>query len=105
MRIIARKALRKFWEKHPEAAEPLKAWYSEVEGASWTNPAQVKQKYGSASVLKNNRVVFNIGGNKFRLVTAIGYVGGGVVLIKFVGTHEEYDAIDAEKVEYDPQSD
>jgi mRNA interferase HigB len=100
MRIIAKRTLRQFWETHPRGAEaktPLEAWHSLVEVADWTIPADVKQAYGDASILKNSRVVFNIGGNKFRLVVRINYPYR-IVYIRFVGTHEEYDTIDAETI-------
>ena len=97
MRIIARKTLRAFWGQRPDAEGPLKAWYAEVKGAQWTSPAEIKAQYGSASILKNGRVVFNIGGNKYRLVVHINYAVD-IVYIRFVGTHREYDAIDAEVI-------
>jgi mRNA interferase HigB len=98
MRVIAVSALRAFWTRHPDAEQPLKAWYEEVTGASWAQPADIKARYRSASVLKNRRVIFNIKGNDYRLVVGIAYKLQ-VVYVKFVGTHKEYDAIDAETVE------
>jgi mRNA interferase HigB len=100
MRIIAKRTLRQFWETHPrgsEARTPLQVWYSTAENAEWAKPADVKATYGDASILKNSRVVFNIGGNKFRLVARINYPYK-VIYIRFVGTHEEYDGIDAETI-------
>ena len=97
MRIISRKAIKAHWEKRPDSEEPLKAWFKEAEDADWATPAQVKAKYGNASILKNQRVVFNIAGNKYRLVVKINY-DYRVVYIRFVGTHKEYDAIDAETI-------
>ena len=100
MRIISKRTLRRFWEEHPRGAEaktPLQLWYATVEEKDWATPAEVKATYGDASILKHNRVVFNIGGNKFRLVTAINYPYR-IVYIRFVGTHEEYDDIDAETI-------
>lgn len=97
MRIIARSTLRKFWEKHPSARGELTAWYAEAKSARWGSPAEIKRKYRSASILKGSRVVFNISGNNYRLVTAIRY-DVGLVFIRFVGTHAEYDKIDAETV-------
>ncbi len=90
--------LRAFWELHPDAGQPLKAWYEEATLASWTQPADIKAQYRSASVLKNRRVVFNIKGNDYRLIVAIAYKLQ-IVYVKFVGTHKEYDAVDAETVE------
>lgn len=98
MRVIAVSALRAFWDRHPDAEQPLKAWYEEATKASWTQPADIKAQYGSASVLKNRRAVFNIKGNDYRLIVAIAY-RLQVVYVKFVGTHKEYDAVDAETVE------
>ncbi len=101
MRVIARKTLRDFWTKYPDAAASLKAWHAEAEDAAWSAPAQIKAKYGSASILKNSRVVFNICGNKYRLVVKLNYACGdhkGVAYIRFVGTHKQYDQIDAETI-------
>jgi len=98
MRVIAISTLRAFWELHPDAEQPLKAWYEEATNASWTQPAEIKAQYRSASVLKNRRVVFNIKGNDYRLIVALAYKLQ-IVYVKFVGTHEEYDAIDAETID------
>ncbi|MCE2971534.1 MAG: type II toxin-antitoxin system HigB family toxin [Burkholderiales bacterium] len=98
MRVIAVSTLRAFWQRHPAAEQPLKAWYKEVRDATWTQPADIKAQYRSASVLKNRRVVFNVKGNDYRLVVAVAY-NLQIVYVKFVGTHKEYDAVDAETVE------
>ena len=97
MRVIAKRALREFWEKFPDAEDALKTWFAEAERATWSNPGEIKTQYHSASILKNSRVVFNICGNKYRLVVKISYKNG-IVLIRFVGTHKEYDAVNAEEV-------
>ena len=97
MRIIAKTALRIFWEKYPDAEQPLKAWHAEARAANWKSPADVKDKYRSASILQGGRVVFNIGGNKYRLVVKINY-SYHVVYIRFLGTHRQYDRIDAEAI-------
>jgi len=97
MRIIARRTLRDFWARHPDAEPPLRAWFAEVNGAHWRGPADIKRRYPSASVLANNRVVFDIGGNKYRLVVAIRY-DVRIVFIRFIGTHRQYDRIDAASV-------
>lgn len=97
MRIIAKSTLRAFWARHPDAEEPLLAWYREVEKEDWSQPPQVKEKYRSASIVKGSRVVFNIKGNDYRLVVRINYPYR-VVYVRFVGTHVEYDAIDVEEV-------
>jgi mRNA interferase HigB len=97
MRIIAKRTLRAFWIRYPDAEEPLLAWYREVEKADWEEPAQVKEKYRSASFVKGNRVIFNIKGNDYRLIVKINYEYR-VVYVRFVGTHAEYDEIDAKEV-------
>jgi mRNA interferase HigB len=97
MRIIALRTLRDFWEQHADSAAPLRAWYFEARQADWDSPAAVKAKYGSASIVGNNRVVFNIKGNSYRLVVKINYPTR-IVYIRFLGTHVEYDRIDAEEV-------
>ena len=99
MRIISRKALRQFWERpnRSDAEQPLKAWFREVSHAEWETPAQVKTAYRSASIVGRNRVVFNIAGNKYRLVVRVNYAYQ-IVYVRFVGTHAEYDAIDVEEV-------
>jgi mRNA interferase HigB len=94
MRIIARSTLRQFWEKHPETEQPLKAWFYEVSQAQWKSPAEVKQAHRNASIIANNRVVFNIKGNNYRLIVHIRY-DISIVFIRFIGTHQEYDKIDA----------
>lgn len=97
MRVIARKTLRLFWERHPDARDALVAWFREVELASWAGPADIKLRYPAASFVAGDRVVFNIRGNKYRLIVAIRYPIK-LVFIRFVGRHSEYDKIDAEKV-------
>ena len=97
MRIISRKALREFWEKHPDAKQSLQTWYSDVKQSVWNSPTDVKRTYRNASVIANNRVVFNIKGNKYRIIVAVQYKFR-IVFIRFVGTHEEYDHVDATQV-------
>jgi len=97
VRILSRKTLREFWEKHPDAEQPLQAWYHDVKHADWRSPANIKAVYRNASFVGQNRVVFNIKGNKYRLVVAVQY-DFRIVFIRFIGTHKEYDAINAEKV-------
>src|SRR3989442_2934186 len=99
MRIIAKSTLRAFWERHPNAEEPLLAWYRETEKADWDSPAQVKAQYRSASFVGENRVIFNIKGNDYRLVVKINYPYR-VVYVRFVGTHAEYDKIDVGEVQH-----
>ena len=97
MRVIAKRTLRQFWEQYPDAQGPRKAWHAEAIKAHWEHPQQIKEHFGSASILKGGRVVFNIGGNKYRLVLAVDY-GRQACYVKFIGTHRQYDAIDAETV-------
>jgi mRNA interferase HigB len=98
MRVVALKTLRDFWARHPDAEQPLRSWHDEVGRATWYTPADIKAQYGNASILKGRRVVFNIKGNTYRVVAAVAY-NTGLVFIKFVGSHAEYDRIDAETVE------
>ena len=97
MRVISKRTLRQFWEKYPDAKGPLEAWHAETLKARWETPQQIKKQFRSASILKGGRVVFNIGGNKYRLILAMDY-GRQASYVKFVGTHHQYDAIDAETV-------
>src|SRR5438128_2689592 len=99
MRIISRKALREFWEKpdYADSLQPLRAWFKYVPKADWSRPTDVKADLRSASIVGNGRVVFNIAGNKYRLVVRMNYPYR-VVYIRFVGTHEQYDAIDATRI-------
>lgn len=97
MRVIARPALRAFWEKCADAEQPLKAWPTEAESAAWRTPQDIKRMYGNASVIADNRVVFSIACNKYRLVVHFHYEYG-IARIKFIGAHAEYDAIDAEMI-------
>ncbi len=97
MRIIARRTLREYWEKHATAEQPLKSWFKEVSLADWDSPNDVKRRYRHASFLSGNRVVFNIGGNKWRLIVQINY-DFKIVYIRFVGSHAAYDKVDAETI-------
>ncbi len=97
MRIIKKGTLREYWRQNPEAAEPLKSWYKEVKAADWQTPHDVKEMYGSASIVGDNRIVFNIAGNKHRLVVKFNYPYR-VAYIRFIGTHAEYDEIDVEEI-------
>lgn len=97
MRIIARKTLRVFWEKHPSARSALQAWYADVRRANWQSPADIKETYRNASFVANNRVVFNIKGNAYRVIVAVRY-RPQIVFIRFVGTHDDYDTVDAATV-------
>lgn len=97
MRIIARRTLKVSWEEHRTAEQPLKAWYREAAQADWNSPQDIKCTYRHASVIKGNRVVFNIGGNKYRLIVHVNYEFR-VLYMRFVGTHAEYDRIDPEHI-------
>jgi mRNA interferase HigB len=99
MRIISRKRLKDFWEstQGTGSESPLRAWFSEAVQADWKNPHHIQKQYPTSSILKRGRVVFNIGGNRFRLVVAIRY-DFQIVYIRFIGTHRQYDRIDAEVV-------
>jgi mRNA interferase HigB len=97
MRIIARRTLREFWLAHPQSEMPLKTWFDVAKGATWTSPSDIKARYASASFVANNRVVFNIKGNDYRLIVWINYPKQ-IIFIKFIGTHAEYDKIDAATV-------
>jgi mRNA interferase HigB len=97
MRVIARRTLRDYWEQHPDAEQPLKAWFAETQAAEWRTPQAIKGQYRHASFVRDNRVIFNIGGNKYRLVVHVNY-DFGIVYIKFIGTHTVYDGIDAETI-------
>ena len=97
MQIIAKRTLRQFWERHPHAETPLKVWFAMVSKAEWSGPADVRAMFGSADFVADNRVIFDIGGNKFRIVARVSYRFKRV-LVKFIGTHREYDQINPEVV-------
>lgn len=97
MRIISKKYLVQFWELHRESEQSLKAWYDEAVKANWLSPQEIKEQYRSASFIANNRVVFNIKGNDYRLIVAIAY-RFGALYIKFIGSHAEYDRINAKTI-------
>jgi mRNA interferase HigB len=94
MRIISRKILREFCDQHPQARQSLQAWYDDAKHAEWHSPTDIKNFYRNASFLANNRVIFNIKGNDYRLIVVVQFVHG-ILYIRFVGTHREYDRIDA----------
>jgi len=97
MRILSRSALNRFATSHSDAKGALDAWYHEVRHATWNGPADIKARYRSADILPGNRVVFNIKGNRYRLVVCVNYAAH-MVFIRFLGTHAEYNRIDAEQV-------
>jgi len=105
MRLFKRATLRDFWRAHPDAQQSLRAWFAEVEKVSWTGPADVRTRYRTADFLGNDRVIFNIGGNKYRLIVMTRYAKpsskppvSGMVFVRFLGTHAQYDKIDAAKI-------
>jgi mRNA interferase HigB len=98
MRVISKKVLIDFWERYRDSEQQLKAWHDEATNANWKSPNDIKLFYRSASFVRNNRVIFNIAGNKYRLIIAVAY-HFGAVYIKFIGTHKEYDRINAATVE------
>src|SRR5580700_8058784 len=99
MRVIARSTLREFWEMpaYVDSEGPLRAWLQDTEAAVWNTPQSIRDVYRNASIIANNRVVFNIKGNDYRLIVAIHY-NRAIVYIRFVGTHADYDKVDAETV-------
>ena len=98
MQIIAKSTLRAFWQRHPQAETPLRAWRAVAGGADWSGPADVRAMFGTGvDFVGDNRVILDIGGNRFRLIVHVAYPFRRVV-IKFVGTHAEYGRIDPERV-------
>jgi len=98
MHLVSVPPLLTFAQKHPASKQAIQTWCDEVKKARWSQPADIKAQFASASILKNRRVVFNLKGNDYRLVAAVAY-NMGFVYVKFIGTHVEYDAVDAETVE------
>lgn len=99
MRIISKKTIKDFYEQtlYQDSKESLEAWHKEAIKANWQNPNDIKEQYKSASIVGNNRVVFNMHGNKYRLIVKINYFAK-VVYIRFIGTHKQYDKIDATEI-------
>jgi mRNA interferase HigB len=97
MQILSKRTLRLFWEKHPQAETPLKVWFATVSKAQWANFVEVKASFNSADLVGDSRVIFDIGGNKYRLIARVSYQYGRV-MVKFIGTHKEYNDIDPETV-------
>ena len=98
MRVISKTSLVRFWTKHPSSKQALQTWFEDASHAKWIGPQDIKLRYASASFVGGNRVVFNIKGNEFRLVVAVA-CRFAAVYVKFVGTHQQYDAVDAATVE------
>mgnify|MGYP006137749619 CR=1 FL=1 len=99
MRIISKKTLKEFYEKnlYKDSKNSLEAWHQEVLKSDWNNPNEVKEQFTSASIVGNNRIVFNIHGNKYRLIVKINYFAK-IIFIKFIGTHKQYDCINAMEI-------
>jgi mRNA interferase HigB len=97
LRVISKKILRDFWKIHSDCEQQLKSWFREACKSEWKNPNELKNEYPSASILENNRVVFNIKGNNYRLIVKISYEYE-MVWIRFIGTHAEYDKINANEI-------
>lgn len=96
-RIFAKSTLREYWEKQPDTEQYLKTWYDTAMSADWKSPTDVKQTYANASILKDSRIVFNIKGNSYRLITKFNFAKRWI-FIRFIGTHKEYDKIDANNI-------
>ena len=94
MHVIAKKRLREFWTLHRDAEQPLKTWHDIAKHAAWTKPTDLRKDFAAVSIVANNRAVFDIGGNKYRLVVRFDY-RVGIAFIRFIGTHADYDDIDA----------
>jgi mRNA interferase HigB len=97
MRVVAKRVLREFWKNHPDSEGQLKSWHKEASNAKWAHPNDIKLAYPKASILKSGRVVFNICGNRYRLIVKINYMRQWI-LIRFIGTHQAYSQIDAENI-------
>ena len=97
MRVIAKKVLREFWEKHTDCEQQLKSWYQETSKAEWTNPNDIKLEYPRASIIGNDRIVFNIKGNTYRLIVKINF-DYQIIWIRFIGTHTAYDKVNAKTI-------
>jgi mRNA interferase HigB len=97
VRIVSKAILNDYYRKHSETKSQLETWYYEVKNSNWNSPVEIKERYGSASIIGNNRVVFNIKGNKYRFVVKINYKMK-IVYLRFFGTHKEYNKINAEEI-------
>jgi mRNA interferase HigB len=96
-RIFAKSTLREYWVKHPDTEQYLKTWYDTVMSSVWKTPNDIKKTYANASILKDSRIVFNIKGNDYRLIVKFNF-DKQWAFIKFIGTHKEYDKIDANTI-------
>lgn len=97
MHVISRRRLKEFWESHPDARSSLESWFADVRHANWRKPDDIKAVYRNASIIGSNRVVFNVKGNRYRLVVCVQYTYQ-IVFIRFIGTHQEYGRVNAETI-------
>jgi mRNA interferase HigB len=97
MRIIAKRILKEFWKRYPDAEGPLKSWYYSVKAANWNHPSEALVEFPSVRNIGVTRLIFNIKGNKYRLIVRVNYAHQ-IMLIRFIGTHAEYDRIDAKTI-------
>jgi len=97
LRVIAKKILREFWTKYPDTEEQLKSWFQEATRNKWANPNTVKDQYPNTRIIPDNRIIFNIKGNQYRLVVRVNYKYQ-MIYIRFIGTHDDYDKIDPTKI-------
>lgn len=101
MRVHALKTLKQFWQTYPDAEASLRSWYAKMEGKSYANPHEVISEFKNSDYVGNERIVFNIARNKYRLIVAFNYEFG-LCFVKFIGTHKDYDKVDVQNVEYKP---
>ena len=100
MQVIARRTLKQFWQRHPQAEKPIRVWFAATRNARWRGPSDVKRQFGTTvDFVHDDRIIFDLGGNKYRLVVHVSYRLGRV-LVKFIGTHAEYDRINPETVSW-----
>ncbi len=97
MRVIAKRTLREFWEKHTDTKQALLSWYKVAKSAKWQNFEEVKQQFGTCKILGDDRIIFKIKGNKYRLIVKITFTNQ-IIWIRFIGTHSDYDSIDAKEI-------
>ena len=99
MRIISKKTLKDFYENptYSDSKSALESWHKEVLKCDWSNPNEIKEMYRSASIIGDEKIVFNISGNKYRLIVAINYYAQ-IVFVKFIGTHKQYDKINIKEL-------
>lgn len=97
MRVVAKSTLREFWERNPECEQPLLSWYKVTRQSNWKNFNELKAQFGKCKILGDDRVIFKIKGNKYRLVVKISFLNK-IIWIRFIGSHEEYDSINAKEV-------